>query len=190
MSEKLLGLPLDIHGGGHDLIFPHHEDEIAQSEAGFGEKLAKYWIHNGLVNIDSVKMSKSLGNFKTIRNLLKKYEGSVIRYFILSSHYRRPIDFTKNSLDDAQNSYNRLKNLVSNVKKKDSKTNKKYLEEFENAMNDDLNTPKALQVLWKLIRDNKASGKINTIKKIDEVFSLNLLKKEKISIPGNIKKTN
>jgi len=199
MSHSILGLPLDIHGGGQDLIFPHHEDEIAQSEAAYGKKLANYWMHNGMVNVDKVKMSKSLGNFKTIRNLLKEYSGEIIRYFVLSSHYRKPVDFSKKTMIIAENSYERLKNLISNLKE-DKKANtlipsraredtsKKYLEEFKKAMEDDLNTPKALQVLWKLVRDEKANGKIGTIKEIDKVFTLNLLKKEKVKIPEEIKK--
>jgi cysteinyl-tRNA synthetase len=186
MSEKILGLPLDIHGGGQDLIFPHHEDEIAQSEAGFGKKLSNYWMHNGMVNVERVKMSKSLGNFKTIRDLLKDYSGEVIRYFVISSQYRQPIDFSRGHLDDAKISYNRLRNIISILK--DSGENKKYLKEFEKAMDDDLNTPRALQALWNLLRDKNASGKLNAVKKMDSVFGLDLLKKEKVSIPYDIKK--
>jgi len=185
MSSSILGLPLDIHGGGQDLIFPHHEDELAQSEAAFGKKFAKYWVHNGMVNVDKVKMSKSLGNFRTIRDLLKDYSGQVIRYFVISTHYRKPIDFSKNVLDDAKNSYERLKNILSELKD-DKKTNKKYLEEFEEAMNDDLNTAKALQVVWSLLRDEKATGKVRTIKEIDKVLCLDLLKKEKVDVPKEI----
>ena len=185
MSKTILGLPLDIHGGGQDLIFPHHEDEIAQSEAGYGKKFVNFWIHNGMVNVDKVKMSKSLGNFKTIRDILKKYSGEIIRYFVISTQYRNPVDFNSNSLEDAKNSYERLKNIVSEIKD-DKKENKKYLEEFEEAMNDDLNTPRALQVLWKLVRDKSAKGKLRTIKKMDEVFGLKLLEKEKLDIPASV----
>lgn len=186
MSQKILGLPLDIHGGGQDLIFPHHEDEIAQSEAGYGKKFSNYWIHNGMVNVDKVKMSKSLGNFKTIRDLLKEYSGEVIRYFVISTQYRKPIDFSKKTLDNAKSSYDRLKNICAEIKD-DKKINKKYLKEFENAMNDDLNTPQALQVLWKLVRDENAVGKYKTIKKIDEVFGLKLLEKKDFVIPDDIR---
>ena len=185
MSEKILGLPLDIHGGGQDLIFPHHEDEIAQSEAAFDKEFARYWVHNGMVNVDKVKMSKSLGNFKTIRDLLKEYDGSVIRYFVISSQYRQPLDFSKNSLKDAKNSNERLKNIISEIKDV-GEVNKIYLKKFEEAMDDDLNTPKALQVLWKLVRDKKAKGKIKTIEKMDEVFGLGLLKREKVNIPAEV----
>jgi len=187
MSATILGLPLDIHGGGQDLIFPHHEDEIAQSEAGYGNKFSNYWIHNGLVNIEKIKMSKSLGNFKTIRDVLKDYSGEIIRYFIISTQYRKPIDFSKKALENSENSYQRLKNIISEIKD-DKKVNKEYLKKFREAMDDDLNTAKALRILWKLVRDNRAYGKIQTIKKIDEVFALDLLKKEKTLFPNNIEK--
>jgi len=187
MSEKLLGTPFDIHGGGQDLIFPHHEDEISQSEAATGKKFVNYWVHNGMVNVDKVKMSKSLGNFKTIRDILKEYSGETIRYFVLSTQYRKPIDFSKSSLDDAKNSHERLKNIISDLKD-DGEVNSKYLKEFRDAMDDDLNTPEALAVLWKLIRDKDANGKIGTIKEIDKVFELNLCKEEKIEVSKEIKR--
>lgn len=187
MSEKILGLPFDIHGGGQDLIFPHHEDEIAQSEAATGKKFVNYWVHNGMVNVDNVKMSKSLGNFKTIRDLLKDYDGRVIRYFVISSHYRKPVDFSKQTLDDAKKSYERLKNIISDLKD-DKKINSEYLEEFKDSMNDDLNTPEALAVLWKLIRDKDAKGKVGTIKEIEKTFELDLLKNEKVEIPDDVLK--
>jgi len=179
MSYSILGLPVDIHGGGQDLIFPHHEDEIAQSEAGYGKKFVNYWVHNGMVNVDKVKMSKSLGNYKTIRDLLKEYSGEVIRYFVLSTQYTKPIDFSKHLLENAKNAHRRLKNICSEIlEEKNEKPNKKYLDEFEKAMDDDLNTPKAIQALWELVRDPKAEGKYATISKMDEIFGLNLLKKE------------
>lgn len=185
MSESILGLPLDIHGGGQDLIFPHHEDELAQSEAATGKKFVNYWIHNGMVNVDNIKMSKSLGNFKTIRDLFKVYSGEVIRYFVISNHYRKPVDFISSTLENAKNSYDRLKNIISNLKD-DNKINEKYLKEFEKAMDNDLNTPEALAVLWKLVRDEKATGKIKTIEKFDSVFCLNLLNQETLDIPKEI----
>ena len=187
MSYSILGLPIDIHGGGNDLIFPHHEDEIAQSEAGYGKKFANYWMHNGMVNVDNVKMSKSLGNFKTIRDLLKIYSPEVIRYFVISNHYRKPLDFSSATLDNAKNSYERLRNITSEIED-DKKINEKYLKKFQDSMNDDLNTPQALQVLWKLIRDEDAKGKFRTIKEIDEVFGLKLLEKEKVDIPEAVLK--
>jgi len=187
MSHSILGLPLDIHGGGQDLIFPHHEDEIAQSEAGYGKKFANYWMHNGMVNVENVKMSKSLGNFKTIKDLLKKYKPEIIRYLVISNHYRKPLDFSEKSLENSKNSFERLKNICKNISD-DKKINEKYIEEFKKEMDDDLNTPKALQILWKLLRDEKAVGKFKTIESIDKIFGLKLLEEEKIQIPAEIKK--
>jgi cysteinyl-tRNA synthetase len=186
MSEKILGLPLDIHGGGQDLIFPHHEDEIAQSEAAYEKQFSNYWVHNGMVNVEKVKMSKSLGNFKTIRDLLKDYSGEVIRYFVISTQYRKPIDFSKKALDDAKIAYERLKNIVVEFKD-DKEVNTKYIKEFRDAMDDDLNTPEALAVLWKVARDKEAKGKVETIKEIDKVFGLNL-EEESIEVPAEVKK--
>ncbi len=187
MSNSILGLPLDVHGGGQDLIFPHHEDELAQSEAGYGKKFSNYWVHNGMVNVDKVKMSKSLGNFRTVREILKLYKPEVIRYLAISNQYRKPLDFSEKTLDNAQNSYERLKNICETIED-DRKLNKLYLEEFRKDMDDDLNTPKALQVIWRLVRDEKAPGKYQTIKKIDEVFGLKLLERENIIIPKEVKK--
>ncbi len=186
MTKAVLGVPFDIHGGGADLIFPHHEDEIAQSEAAYG-KFVNYWMHNGMVNVEGTKMSKSLGNFKTIRDLLKEYPAMALRYFVVSTQYNKPTDFTKQAMDDAKNSYERLKRIIENISE-DKKTNEKYLERFTEAMNDDLNTPQALAVLWELVRDEKAEGKYQTIKKMDEVFCLKLLEKQKLKIPSEIMK--
>ncbi len=186
MTHAILGNPFDIHAGGQDLIFPHHEDEIAQSEAGYGVKMCNYWIHNGMVNVDKVKMSKSLGNFKTIKDLLKKYSGEVIRYFVINTHYRKPVDFSLEKINEAKISLERLKGLIKNLKD-DKKENEKYLTEFKKAMDEDMNTAGALNGLWKLVRDEKIEGKIATIKKIDEIFCLNLLKEEKVEIPAEVK---
>ena len=187
MSSSILGLPLDIHGGGQDLIFPHHEDEIAQSEAAFGKKFSNFWVHNGMVNVDKVKMSKSLGNFRTIRDLLKDYSGNVIRYFVITNHYRKPLDFSKKTLDEAKVAYIRLKNIILDIKD-DKKINETALKDFKKAFDDDLNTSKALAVLWNLVRDEKAEGKLGAIREFDKVLGLDLLKKEKISVPSEIKK--
>jgi len=186
ITEKEFGPQYDLHGGGIDLIFPHHEAEIAQMESISGKKpLVKYWFHTGFLNINKNKMSKSLGNFKTIRDLLKIYKPEVIRYLVISNHYRKPLDFSDDVLENAKNSYNRLKNICSELEE-EGKINEKYIEEFEKEMDDDFNTPNALQVLWKLVRDKKASGKYKTIKKIDEVFGLKLLEKEEIAVPDDI----
>ncbi len=188
ITEKELGQQYDLHGGGIDLIFPHHEAEIAQMESISGKKpLVRYWLHTGFLKINSQKMSKSLGNFMTIRDALEKYSPEVLRYFFISASYRQPIDFSEDKIESMKNSYERLKNIISRLKD-DKKTNKKYLDEFEKAMDDDINTPMALQVLWNLLRDKEADGKIGAVKKMDEVFGLELLKKEKLAIPGEIKK--
>jgi len=187
MSSKYLGQPFDIHAGGTDLIFPHHENEIAQSEAAFDRQFVKYWMHNEWVLVNGKKMSKSLGNFYKLKDITdKNYSALDLRYFFLTKIYRQQINFTFENLDNAKNAYERLKNICSEIKN-DKKINEKYLKEFEKALNDDLNTPKALQVLWKLVRDKKANGKYQAINKIDKVFSLDLLKKEKVLINDNIK---
>ena len=108
MSDKHLGLPLDIHGGGQDLIFPHHENEIAQSEAAFGKELARFWVHNGFVQVNAEKMSKSLGNFSTIRDILADYLPETLRYFLLTKHYRSPVDFTPENMEEAEKNLRRI----------------------------------------------------------------------------------
>ena len=180
MSMKYLGNTIDIHTGAIDLIFPHHTNEIAQSEAATGKKFVNYWVHGGFLTMKEGKMAKSLGNVYVLNDLKKKgYSAIDYRYLILTSHYRSSLLFSFENLENTKNSYSRLKNIISEIKD-DKKTNKKYLEEFEKAMNDDLNTPEALQVLWKLVRDEKAEGKYQTIAKVDEVFGLKLLEKEKM----------
>ncbi len=187
MSSKYLGKTFDIHAGAVDLIFPHHENEIAQSEAANEAKFVNYWIEGEHLLVNNQKMAKSLRNFYTIEDIKKKnFSPLVFRYLILGAHYRSKLNFTWESLETAKNSYKRLKNITSKIKN-DKKINKKYLKEFENNINDDLNAPQALSVLWNLIRDKKADGKYKTIEKIDQIFSLDLLKKEKIIIPQEIK---
>jgi cysteinyl-tRNA synthetase len=166
-------------------VFPHHEDEIAQSEAGYGKEMAKHWMHNGMITVDGKKMGKSLGNFKNIEDL--EFPSMAIRYFVVSNHYRRPLDFSKTALQDAKNSYERLKRLVLGLKD-DGRTNKEYLDEFKEEMDDDFNCPRAMAVLWKLVRDNKAKGKVGAIGKMDEVFGLGLLEKEEVEIPKEVLK--
>jgi len=188
MSMKSFGKSFDIHTGGVDLIFPHHENEIAQSEAHTGKKFVKYLLHNEFVLVNGKKMSKSLNNFYKLKDIVEKgFSPFDLRYFYLTKIYRQKINFTWENLESSRNSLQRLKNIILEIKD-DKKINKKYLKEFEEAMNDDLNTSKALQVLWNFVRDEKAKGKLRTIKEIDKVFGLDLLKKEKIKIPENIKK--
>ena len=154
MSTNILGETFDIHGGGQDLIFPHHENEIAQSEAATGKPFAKYWIHNGFVTINKEKMSKSLGNFFTLSDIYKKYEPRVVRYFLLSQHYRMPLDFSDDKLKQAQASLKGLDEAwrLMEQKHKDDSDNKDSqiaiakdaLKSFQDALDDDFNTEKAL----------------------------------------------
>ncbi|MFA4960873.1 MAG: cysteine--tRNA ligase [Candidatus Pacearchaeota archaeon] len=187
MSMKYLGESIDIHTGAVDLIFPHHTNEIAQSEAATGKKFVNYWLHGGFLNMGE-KMSKSKGNVVYLSNLKEKgYNPLHYRYFVLSSHYRMPLIYNEEALTSAKNSYQRLKNIIKEFKD-DGDINKKYLDDFKRVLEDDLNTPQALAVLWQLVRDENAKGKIKTIAEIDKVFGLNLLKKEKIDVPKEIEK--
>ncbi|MEK6875612.1 MAG: cysteine--tRNA ligase [Nanoarchaeota archaeon] len=180
MSMKYLGEEFDIHTGGIDHIPIHHTNEIAQSECVTGKKFVNYWIHGNFLTFKGEKVSKSKGGLYTISELKEKgFEPLSYRYMCLTAHYRSTLDFTIENLSASKNAYERLKNIISDLKN-DNKENEKYLLEFEKAINDDLNMPKALQVLWKLVRDENAEGKLKAIKKMDEVFGLNLLKKGKI----------
>jgi len=186
MSMKILGESFDIHTGAVDLIFPHHTNEIAQSEAATGKLFVKYWLHGGFLTMKEGKMSKSLGNVVYLANIEKKgFYPLDYRYMCLTAHYRSPLIFTIENLESARNSYQRLKNIISEIRD-DKKTNKNSLEEFKKAIEDDLNIPKALQVLWSLVRDEKAQGKYQTIKKMDEVLGLKLLEKETIIVPAEV----
>ena len=173
MSKKYLGDTLDIHAGGEDLQFPHHENEIAQSEAHNGKQFANYWMHNGYINIDGVKMSKSLGNFKTVRDLLTQYDGEVLRFLILSGQYRGPIDFNPEILTQSENGLKRMRNAKSNLKhlietstaagtgagcidmseeeKETLASFDQYRDKFCEAMDDDLNTADAISAVFELI---------------------------------------
>ena len=165
MAKKYLGDTIDIHAGGQDLQFPHHENEIAQSEAHSGKPFANYWMHNGYINIDGIKMSKSLGNFKTVRDLLQVYDGEVLRFLILSGQYRGPIDFGEEILVQSQNGLNRMRNAKANLKhlivsgtgamtdaeKEELKDFDKYRQQFIEAMDDDLNTADAISAVFELI---------------------------------------
>ncbi len=165
MSMKYLGETFDIHGGGEDLIFPHHENEIAQSEAATGKQFVKYWIHNAFVKINKEKMSKSLGNFFTIKDILKQFRGETLRYFLLLTHYRSPIDFSFEGLQSAKEALNRYYNFIKRLEEgsfsetEDSMQEKVLKEEidglldkFEEAMDDDFNTPKAIGEVFKIIK--------------------------------------
>jgi cysteinyl-tRNA synthetase len=159
MSSSLLGETIDIHGGGKDLVFPHHENEIAQSEAAFGKNFVRYWIHNGFVNINQEKMSKSLGNFLLIRDIIKTYHPESVRLFLLSNHYRSPVDFNEKAMEEAsvalEKIYTFLERIEDNVKKPVNTENRngQLWQEFCDAMNDDFNTAQGLGVLFSAIRN-------------------------------------
>jgi len=155
MSCALLGEHFDIHGGGQDLEFPHHENEIAQSEGAFGHPFVNYWMHNGFVRVDDVKMSKSLGNFFTIREVLKCFDAEVVRFFILRAHYRSPLNYSDVHLDDAKVALTRLYTALKDVQidEKAIDWNEGHAQRFAAAMNDDLNTPVAVSVLFDLANE-------------------------------------
>jgi cysteinyl-tRNA synthetase len=154
MSTHCLGAHFDIHGGGMDLQFPHHDNEIAQSEAATGEHFVNYWIHNGFVQVDEEKMSKSLGNFFTVREILKRYQPEDVRCFILSSHYRSPLNYTEENLEEARSALQRLYTCLRDAgPAPDGDPEPSYEQRFRDAMNDDFNTREALAVLFELSRD-------------------------------------
>jgi cysteinyl-tRNA synthetase len=152
MGSDLLGAHFDIHGGGQDLQFPHHENEIAQSEGAHGCKFVNYWLHNGFVRVDDEKMSKSLGNFFTIREVLKKYDAEVVRFFILRAHYRSPLNYSDQHLDDAKAALNRLYTALRGIEAVAIEIDwtAPLPARFKAAMDDDFNTPEALAVLFDL----------------------------------------
>ncbi|MBF0700076.1 cysteine--tRNA ligase [Streptococcus danieliae] len=154
MSTELLGATLDIHGGGSDLEFPHHTNEIAQSEAKTGQTFVNYWMHNAFITIDDEKMSKSLGNFRTVHDLLQTIDGSVLRLFLNSQHYRRPINFSDKALYDAEVNIKYLKNTYLAPLQEDVDTSRlqDFVQAFETAMDDDFNTANALTVLFDLAK--------------------------------------
>ncbi len=159
MATCCLGNHFDIHGGGLDLQFPHHENEIAQSEAATGEKFVNVWMHNGFVRIDEEKMSKSLGNFFTIREVLEKYDPEVVRFFILNSHYRSPLNYSDKHLDEAKAALTTLYNALRGVTPVEGGDVQAYAARFEAAMDDDFNTPEAIAVLFELAREiNRLRG--------------------------------
>ncbi len=148
MSEKLLGQHFDIHGGGQDLQFPHHENEIAQSEGANGCSFVNYWMHNGFVRVDEEKMSKSLGNFFTVREVLKKYDAEVVRFFILRAHYRSPLNYSDQHLDDARQALTRFYIALKGAGAVPIDWKEPYALRFKTAMDDDFNTPEAIAALF------------------------------------------
>ena len=152
MSLENLGEHFDIHGGGPDLLFPHHENEIAQSECSSNHKFANYWMHSGLLKINGEKMSKSLGNFAMLKDLFTSYHPEVIRYYLISSHYRSSLNFDNESLDQARSALTRLYQAISVASSQESDLHDKSVSEFIKSMNDDLNTPEALSTLFGLAK--------------------------------------
>ena len=206
MSKKYLGEQIDIHAGGEDLVFPHHENEIAQSEAANGKEFAKYWMHNAFLNIDNRKMSKSLGNFRTVREISEQYDLQVLRFFMLSAHYRSPLNFSADLMEASKNGLERIVNAADNLKflKKNAADEKMTEEEnklftqtdafvadFERAMEDDFNTADAIAAVFDLVKfansntDSESSaeyhGKLfDLLVKLTDVLGLIVDKKEDI----------
>jgi cysteinyl-tRNA synthetase len=170
MSTRYLGQPFDIHGGGRDLIFPHHENEIAQSEGAYDRPLARYWIHNGFLNINQEKMSKSLGNFFTISEILEEFDAAALRHYFLSSHYRSPMDFSKEGLSEAARATDRIYETLERLHRfragiEHEMPDRSLIAAFRQEMDDDFNTPRALALIFdelrglnRLLDEKKSSG--------------------------------
>lgn len=152
MGMDLLGSQMDIHGGGADLMFPHHENELAQSEGSTRQKFVKYWMHHEMVNFNQEKMSKSLKNFIRIPDLVQKYTPEVIRYFLLSKHYRSPIEFSDDALKESQLALSRVRNLFVRLSHQSIKENENFIHEFEKAMDEDFSTPEAIAVMMNFVK--------------------------------------
>ena len=198
MSKKYLGEEIDIHAGGEDLIFPHHENEIAQSECCNGKIFARYWMHNGFLNIDNRKMSKSLGNFRTVRQIGEQYDLQVLRFFMLNAHYRSPLNFSADLMEAAKNSLERILEAAGKLSdRKDNAAAENITEEegfvtkFEAAMDDDFNTADALAAIFELVKfantnvnENSskefAAGLYEELFKLSDVLGLKIEKKEEI----------
>ena len=164
MSFKNLGEHFDIHGGGPDLLFPHHENEIAQSECSSGSKFANYWLHSGLLKINGEKMSKSLGNFAMLKDLFISYHPEVLRYYLISSHYRSSLNFDPESLNQAKSALTRLYQALASVEGEGGELDHSMVNQFSVVMNDDLNTPEALSLLFQLAKlINSSSDSIQKI---------------------------
>lgn len=188
MSKKYLGEQIDIHAGGEDLVFPHHENEIAQSEAANGKEFAKYWMHNAFLNIDNRKMSKSLGNFRTVREISEQYDLQVLRFFMLSAHYRSPLNFSADLMEASKNGLERIVNAADNLKylMKNAQTDTvtedekqrfaataEFVEKFESAMDDDFNTADAVAAVFDLVKYiNTNAGTENSKEYLQKLFDL------------------
>ena len=206
MSKKYLGEQIDIHAGGEDLVFPHHENEIAQSEACNGKEFAKYWMHNAFLNIDNHKMSKSLGNFRTVREISEQYDLQILRFFMLSAHYRSPLNFSAELMEASKNGLERIRNAADNLRymmeqaKEESMTDaekdnlaktKEFVTAFETAMEDDFNTADAIAAIFDLVKyanttattegsKEYAKALYDLLVKLTDVLGLIVDKKEEI----------
>jgi len=206
MSKKYLGESIDIHAGGEDLIFPHHENEIAQSEAANGKSFATYWMHNAFLNIDNRKMSKSLGNFFTVREISEKYDLQVLRFFMLSAHYRSPLNFSADLMEASKNGLERIRTAVERLndclktandaamteeEKKNAEAVQEFVQKYEAAMDDDFNTADAISAVFELVKlsnttaSEQSSGAYltyvkETIEKLCDVLGIITEKKEEI----------
>ena len=211
MSMKYLGETIDIHCGGKDLLFPHHENEVAQSEGATGKPFAHYWMHNGHINVDNQKMSKSLGNFFTVRDISKEYDLEAVRMFMVSAHYRSPVNFSKEMIEQARSALERMYNgarqllfLLDHAPERELNSDETALmerarnavERFDEAMDDDLNTADAVGVIFELIKDGNTSlnadsaraaikGMLDTLKELTGV--LGIMSRESDAVPDDIK---
>ncbi len=185
MSMKYLGKTFDIHTGGQDLIFPHHENEIAQSTAITCAPLANYWAHNGMVNLKGEKMSKSIGNVFAIESLLKKYSGNVIRMYLFKTHYRKDIEFSLERMDEAKNAYKRITDALSEIKIDENKINNKRFDKFKNVLFDDFNTPEAIALIFESVncinRGENKELEASTIIKMMSLLGFDYQKTETMS---------
>ncbi len=213
MSMKYLGETFDIHGGGKDLLFPHHENEVAQSEGATGKQLARYWMHNGFINIDNEKMSKSAGNFFTVRDILKEFSAEDVRFFMLSAHYRSPLNFSRDMIAQAHASLVRLYNVRDQLLFCQGHAEDKplsaedeammarldeYVARFDAAMDDDLNTADALGVLFSMVQDINVSLSVSSplralVKAYDTLTALTdvlglLMQKAELKLPEDIQR--
>ena len=196
MSKKYLGESIDIHAGGEDLIFPHHENEIAQSECANGKTFANYWMHNAFLNIDNRKMSKSLGNFFTVREISEKYDLQVLRFFMLSAHYRSPLNFSADLMEASKNSLERIRTAAEHQadclkaakegemtaeEKQNQAAVEELVQKFEMAMDDDFNTADAISAIFEIVRlSNSTISEASTMDKLCDVLGIITEKKEEI----------
>lgn len=197
MSTCCLGDSFDIHGGGPDLVFPHHENEIAQSEAATGQTYAETWMHAGAVRVDGEKMSKSLGNFFTIREVLEKYPAEVVRYLLVSSHYRSPINYSEDSLKEAKGALERFYLALKGLERVEPAGGEAFVERFTAAMNDDFNTPEACAVLFDMVREinrlkasdlQAAAALAAQLRKLAEVLGVLQLEADEFLLAGSADK--